>query len=105
LLAAFYVISPIDIIPDALLGIGQVDDLLLVLIGMRMFISLCPPEIVSQYTKFGAGSGDRTDQAQGEAPEIVELEPRVPRENWESATLRATPRESGAIEKNANKDR
>jgi uncharacterized membrane protein YkvA (DUF1232 family) len=104
MLAAFYLVSPIDFIPDALLGIGQVDDLVLVLVGLRMFISLCPPEIVSEYMKFGAPSEDRKGRTTGQDPEIIELEPRVPPENWQSATLRPSSRESGAIEKNANKD-
>jgi len=43
LLMVLYLLMPIDIIPDALLGLGQVDDLVLVLVGLRMFISLSPP--------------------------------------------------------------
>ncbi len=105
LLAALYVVSPIDIIPDYLLGIGQVDDLLLVLIGMRMFISLSPPEVVAQYAKFRPDTGDRGREARGDEPEVVELEPRMPRESWESATLRPSRREAGVIEKKGNKDR
>jgi uncharacterized membrane protein YkvA (DUF1232 family) len=105
LLAALYVVSPFDLIPDALLGIGQVDDLVLVLLGMRMFISLCPPEIVSEYTRFSPPGRERQGGADVQDPDIIELEPRVPPDNWESATLRPNPRQSDAIAKNPNKDR
>jgi uncharacterized membrane protein YkvA (DUF1232 family) len=104
LLAVLYIVSPIDIIPDYLLGIGQVDDLLLAVIGMRMFISLAPPEVVAQYTKFGAASGDRTGEDDAEQPEIIEVEPRVPPDSWDSATLRPRDRKGGLMEKGGNKD-
>lgn len=41
-----YLLSPIDIVPDALLGLGQLDDLAIILLGVKSFIDLCPPEIV-----------------------------------------------------------
>ena len=105
LLAAVYLVSPIDFIPDTLLGIGQVDDLVLVLMGLRMFISLCPPEIVSEYMKFSVPGEDRKGRVGEPDPEIIELEPRVPPENWQSATLRPSSDRSGAIEKSSNKER
>lgn len=47
--AALYLISPIDLIPDWLVGFGQLDDLAVVLLGIRAFIALCPPELVQWY--------------------------------------------------------
>jgi len=44
-----YLISPVDLIPDAMLGFGQVDDLMLLLLGLKMFIDLCPPDIVAEH--------------------------------------------------------
>ena len=49
LLALAYVIFPLDFIPDALLGLGQLDDLTIVLLGLKAFISLSPADIVAQY--------------------------------------------------------
>jgi uncharacterized membrane protein YkvA (DUF1232 family) len=40
-----YVISPIDLIPDAILGLGQLDDLLVIPIGMAMARQLAPPAV------------------------------------------------------------
>lgn len=44
-----YVLSPFDFIPDFLIGLGQLDDLGLILVGMRLFESLVPEAIVREY--------------------------------------------------------
>lgn len=48
-----YLISPIDLIPDFLLGLGQVDDLGLIgvalLITFRLLPRLAPAEVVSEH--------------------------------------------------------
>lgn len=50
-ISLLYLISPIDFLPDVILGFGQLDDLGVVLLGMALFVRLCPPEIVDYYTK------------------------------------------------------
>lgn len=50
-LSLLYTISPIDFIPDVILGLGQLDDFGVILLGMTLFIKLCPPHIVEQYTR------------------------------------------------------
>jgi uncharacterized membrane protein YkvA (DUF1232 family) len=47
--ALLYTLSPIDILPDVFLGLGQLDDIGVLLLGMTSFIKLCPPEIVAYY--------------------------------------------------------
>lgn len=44
-LAAGYGLSPIDLIPDLLLGLGLVDDVVIVPAGMALAIRLIPREI------------------------------------------------------------
>jgi uncharacterized membrane protein YkvA (DUF1232 family) len=44
-LLALYVLSPVDIIPDALPLIGVVDDLVLVPLAIRWLLKRLPPEI------------------------------------------------------------
>jgi uncharacterized membrane protein YkvA (DUF1232 family) len=44
-----YLISPIDFIPDVIPGLGQLDDLAVIIIGVKLFIELCPPEIVREH--------------------------------------------------------
>ncbi|MFP4395287.1 MAG: YkvA family protein [Anaerolineales bacterium] len=47
-LVVAYVLSPLDLIPDVLLGLGQLDDLAIFLLGLQLFINLSPPEIVAE---------------------------------------------------------
>ena len=44
-----YVISPIDLIPDFIPVLGQLDDLGIVLLGMRLFESLVPEYLVQEH--------------------------------------------------------
>lgn len=72
-----YLLMPFDLIPDAFLGIGQVDDLVLVLVGLRMFVSLCPPDVVAELQgREAAGGSD--DRLYSPVQEIVDLEPEMP---------------------------
>jgi uncharacterized membrane protein YkvA (DUF1232 family) len=48
-LSLLYLISPLDFIPDMALGLGQLDDLGVILLGMALFVKLCPPNIVEYY--------------------------------------------------------
>jgi uncharacterized membrane protein YkvA (DUF1232 family) len=44
-----YILSPIDILADPMLGLGQLDDIAVFLIGMKIFVELCPTEIVREH--------------------------------------------------------
>jgi uncharacterized membrane protein YkvA (DUF1232 family) len=45
-----YLISPIDLIPDLMLpGVGEIDDLAVLLIALKMFIELSPPGLVREH--------------------------------------------------------
>ena len=46
-----YVILPADLLPDFLLGVGQLDDLAVILGGLKLFLRLCPPEVVQEHLK------------------------------------------------------
>jgi uncharacterized membrane protein YkvA (DUF1232 family) len=52
---ALYVVSPIDPIPDFLLGLGQVDDLGVVIAGViliaRIFPRLAPGDVVDEHLR------------------------------------------------------
>ena len=72
-----YLLLPFDFIPDAFLGLGQVDDVVILLIGLRMFISLCPPAIVAEYD-FVTSAQDAVEPWQPSEDEIVDLEVEVP---------------------------
>jgi uncharacterized membrane protein YkvA (DUF1232 family) len=41
-----YLIFPLDVVPDFLPILGQLDDLGVILIALEMFVHLCPPTVV-----------------------------------------------------------
>lgn len=50
LLALFYAVSPIDLLPDWLLPIlGYVDDLIILIFALRYFITKCPKEAIEEH--------------------------------------------------------
>lgn len=46
-LAALYLLSPLDLAPDFLPLLGQVDDLTVILVALGAFVRLCPPAAVA----------------------------------------------------------
>ncbi len=49
--AAIYVISPVDLLPGAVIPfIGALDDAVVIWLGTTLFVSLCPDDIVEEHT-------------------------------------------------------
>jgi uncharacterized membrane protein YkvA (DUF1232 family) len=76
--AAIYVISPVDLIPGAVLPvIGALDDAAVLWLGSTLFVTLCPDEIVQEHTnalqKVVAGTWRDAPQPD-EAGEIIDAE-------------------------------
>ena len=46
-----YVVMPVDLLPDFLPGLGQLDDLILIFLGLKGFIRLCPREVVREHVQ------------------------------------------------------
>jgi uncharacterized membrane protein YkvA (DUF1232 family) len=46
-----YIFAPVDLLPDFLVGLGQLDDLLVLFLGLKGFIRLCPPEVVREHVQ------------------------------------------------------
>ncbi|TEU15432.1 MAG: DUF1232 domain-containing protein [Anaerolineales bacterium] len=44
-----YLLFPVDIIPDIVPGLGQLDDIAVILLGLKLFVEMCPKEIVRQH--------------------------------------------------------
>jgi uncharacterized membrane protein YkvA (DUF1232 family) len=42
ILGLLYVVSPIDLVPDFLPGLGQLDDIGIILAALELFVRLCP---------------------------------------------------------------
>jgi uncharacterized membrane protein YkvA (DUF1232 family) len=46
-----YVVLPTDLVPDFIPGLGYADDLAVLLAGLKLFLRLCPPEVVQEHVK------------------------------------------------------
>lgn len=63
--ALIYVLFPVDIVPDFILGLGQLDDLGVVMLAVTAFIQLCPRAVVDEHRRVLA-SGASTNPAADE---------------------------------------
>ena len=66
-----YLLSPIDILPDLTLGLGQLDDLAVLLLGIKLFIELCPADVVREHLK---ALGAKIEEWSAERPTVIEGE-------------------------------
>jgi len=48
ILTVLYILSPIDLVPDVVVGLGQLDDLAIFLLGTQLFIAMSPKDIVER---------------------------------------------------------
>lgn len=67
--AILYVVLPADLVPDILLGFGQLDDLGVLLLALRAFIAVCPVQIVQRHLA-------SMSSVEGSYRTVVEEEPR-----------------------------
>ena len=50
-IAALYVISPLDFIPDAIPFVGEIDDLVVLIAACRLFMYMCPRAVVQEHVR------------------------------------------------------
>jgi len=50
-LSLIYVVSPIDFIPDFTPFVGEIDDLVVLIVVCRLFMYLCPREVVQEHVR------------------------------------------------------
>ncbi len=68
-----YLISPVDFVPDVIPGLGQLDDLAVVVVGVKLFIELCPPEIVREHLQELLGESSwRVEPSPPASPRVVD---------------------------------
>ena len=48
-LAVVYLFVPVDLVPDFLVGLGQLDDLTILLVGAKIFVELSPQHVVVRH--------------------------------------------------------
>jgi uncharacterized membrane protein YkvA (DUF1232 family) len=70
-----YLIFPADLLPDFIPFLGQVDDLAILALAIKIFIELAPKDIVREYRAQGAGVSPPAEPAAN--GETVDAEYRV----------------------------
>jgi uncharacterized membrane protein YkvA (DUF1232 family) len=61
-----YFLSPIDLLPDLMLpGLGEVDDVMIILLALKMFVDLSPPGVVREHLQALLGRHSQTHAADG----------------------------------------
>lgn len=64
--ALLYLASPVDIIPDVFatfLGVGMVDDAVVLVLAIRLLIALAPKSVVAEYERLTSGDKQVVDTA------------------------------------------
>lgn len=69
--ALIYILFPIDILPDLGLGLGQLDDVAIILLSLKLFIELAPAEVVREHLR---ALGAKMSEWAAEEPSVVEGE-------------------------------
>jgi len=79
-----YLIFPIDLIPDPVLGLGQLDDLAIILLGLKLFRDLSPQTVVRDHEADIVGPSspwrvveDESAAGQGTKPATIDAEYRI----------------------------
>jgi uncharacterized membrane protein YkvA (DUF1232 family) len=72
LLAALYLAAPLDFVPDIFPVVGQLDDLGIAVLGLEVFLRLCPPG-ARAFHEAAIASG-RTYSPMAPSDEIIDAE-------------------------------
>ncbi len=72
-----YVIFPFDFLPDVIPGLGQLDDIAIILLAIKLFIGACPKGVVEEIRQRLAGQKPTEPPSEKDNPGVVEGEFRV----------------------------
>lgn len=56
LAAVAYLLFPLDFLPDLVPGLGQLDDLTVLILGAKVFIDMAPQDVVQRYLRQFTGA-------------------------------------------------
>jgi uncharacterized membrane protein YkvA (DUF1232 family) len=72
-----YLILPVDFVPDFIPVLGQLDDLAILALGIKIFIELCPKDVVREYRGEWTGTPPVGPTEPTDNGETVDAEYRV----------------------------
>ena len=74
--ALVYLALPFDVIPDILPALGRIDDLLVIIGALVIFLGLAPREVVAEHAR-GGGQGAGDEHAAKPDEQVIEGEYRL----------------------------
>jgi uncharacterized membrane protein YkvA (DUF1232 family) len=82
LIAIAYVISPIDLVPDLIPVLGQLDDLGILMTSLTMFNNMAPADVVAEHmTRFREGNPYKVKRSDEGVTIDVKPRQRTPEDN------------------------
>jgi uncharacterized membrane protein YkvA (DUF1232 family) len=70
--ALAYVLFPVDIIPDLLPAAGQLDDIAVLVLGIKLFIEMAPPEVAREHLRALSARIKEWQVVEDDEPAVVE---------------------------------
>ena len=70
ILTLLYILFPFDLVMDPLLGLGQLDDLAIFILGMELFVNLSPADVVDEIRRGILSSQRSTSGGEGPAERV-----------------------------------
>ena len=81
--AVAYLVLPIDIVPDIVPALGRIDDVLVLLISLALFLALAPKEVVSEHLRAGRSGGPPQGSDRVSQDDVIEGSYRVKKDEEE----------------------
>ncbi len=72
-LSLAYLAIPADVVPDVLVGLGQLDDVAVIALGCRLFLEFSPPAVVQEYLDDMIASAAGWKVVEGEAESVDDV--------------------------------
>jgi uncharacterized membrane protein YkvA (DUF1232 family) len=73
-LAAMYTFSPVDMIPDFLIGLGQLDDVGILLAALALFVRLAPKRVVAEHRAAMTGRAAPGSFHAESEPDVIDVD-------------------------------
>ncbi len=67
LVSLVYLLFPVDVVPDVLIGLGQLDDMAVIAWGLKLFMELAPPAVVQEHMEALIAEEHQWQVIEGEA--------------------------------------
>ena len=67
-----YLVLPFDVLPDMVPALGRIDDLLVIVFAIGLFLVLSPRKVVSEHIRGGPEEDDRDSDDDSSKPSVID---------------------------------